>query len=258
MVLYACGENSPSSEGGSDGESGILSAGEGASASDTDATGSASASASATAADETGGGTGSTKFDLGGQPDADLSCGGNGKGGGGAADFSYIWVANSSQGTVSKINTETGLELGRYIVRADGAGSPSRTSVNRFGDVAVANRLGGVAKVYASELDCTDDNGVPGIQTSQNGGDILPWGEDECFAWFSDLPHGDNRPVAWTNGVFNDETCLWDDVDVWTAWSDWAPGSCKAPIRSRGGWSASTTMTSRTTRSRSPAKAATA
>ena len=136
-----------------------------------------------------------------------------------------IWIANSGQGTVSKIDTETGVELGRYIVRADSAGSPSRTSVNRFGDVAVANRLGGVAKVYASEDDCVDQNGVQGIQTSTGANDVLPWGQDECLAWFTDLPHGDNRPMAWTNGVFNDETCEWEDVNVWTAWSDWAPGT---------------------------------
>ncbi|MCA9682845.1 MAG: hypothetical protein KC457_11655, partial [Myxococcales bacterium] len=136
-----------------------------------------------------------------------------------------IWIANSGQGTVSKIDTETGVELGRYIVRADSAGSPSRTSVNRFGDVAVANRLGGVAKIHGAPEDCADTNGIPGIQTSQNGGDIMPWGEDECLAWFKDLPHGDNRPMAWTNGTFNDQTCEWEDVHVWTAWSDWAPGT---------------------------------
>ncbi|EDM75264.1 hypothetical protein PPSIR1_41199 [Plesiocystis pacifica SIR-1] len=136
-----------------------------------------------------------------------------------------IWIANSGQGTVSKIDTETGTELGRYIVRADSAGSPSRTSVNRFGDVAVANRTGGIAKVYSSVEDCQDTNGTPGIQTSMGGTDILPWGEEECLAWFTEIPHEDNRPMAWTNGVFNEETCEWEGVDVWTAWSDWAAGT---------------------------------
>src|SRR5690606_15306333 len=140
-----------------------------------------------------------------------------------------IWIANSGQGTVSKIDTETGQELGRYIVRADGGngqgGSPSRTSVNRFGDVAVANRLGGVTKIAGSITNCVDSNGVPGIQTSQGADDVLPWGQDECVQWFADLPHGDNRPVAWNNGVFNQQTCEWEQVNVWTAWSDWTPGS---------------------------------
>jgi hypothetical protein len=211
MVLYACGENSPSSEGGSDGESGILSAGEGASASDTDATGSASASASATAADETGGGTGSTKFDLGGQPDADLSCGGNGKGGGGAADFSYIWVANSSQGTVSKINTETLIEEGRYIVRADSAGSPSRTSVNLNGDMAVANRSSGVTKIVARTEQCLDP-----ANTSTGAADIKPW-QDGCIAWFTPFEYASQRPVAWTQGEFDEGTCRYENTKLWTS-----------------------------------------
>jgi hypothetical protein len=135
-----------------------------------------------------------------------------------------IWIANSGQGTVSKIDTETGVELGRYIVRSDSAGSPSRTSVNRYGDVAVANRLGGVTKIPASMSNCQDTNGTPGIQTASDA-TPLAWGQEECVAWHTALPHGDNRPVAWTNGVFNEQTCEWEDVNVWTAWSDWAPGT---------------------------------
>ncbi len=135
-----------------------------------------------------------------------------------------IWIANSAQGTVSKIDTETGIELGRYIVRSDSAGSPSRTSVNRYGDVAVANRLGGVTKVYASIAKCQDTNGIPGIQTASDS-QPLAWGQDECVAWHTPIAHGDNRPIAWTNGTFNDQTCAWEDLDVWTAWSDGAAGT---------------------------------
>jgi hypothetical protein len=135
-----------------------------------------------------------------------------------------IWIANSGQGTVSKIDTETGVELGRYIVRADSAGSPSRTSVNRHGDVAVANRVGGVTKIYASMAKCQDTNGTPGIQTATDA-TPLPWGQDECVAWHTPIAHGDNRPMAWTNGSFNQDTCAWEDLDVWTAWSDGAAGT---------------------------------
>ncbi|MFV8754744.1 hypothetical protein ACNOYE_29715 [Nannocystaceae bacterium ST9] len=135
-----------------------------------------------------------------------------------------IWIANSGQGTVSKIDTETGVELGRYIVRPDSAGSPSRTSVNRYGDVAVANRNGGVTKVHASTLNCQDTNGTPDIQTSTDA-QTLAWGQEECVAWHTPLAHADNRPVAWTNGTFNDQTCAWENLDVWTGWSDWAAGT---------------------------------
>ena len=51
----------------------------------------------------------------------------------------YIWIANSAEGTVSKIRTETMVEEGRYLTRPDGAGDPSRTSVSLRGNVAVAN-----------------------------------------------------------------------------------------------------------------------
>jgi hypothetical protein len=76
-------------------------------------------------------------------------------------EFSYIWVANSGEGTISKIDTQTLVEHGRYRVRPDSAGSPSRTSVNLSGDVAVANRNGGVTKVYADPADCKESNGSP-------------------------------------------------------------------------------------------------
>jgi hypothetical protein len=145
--------------------------------------------------------------------------------GGGGDALSLIWIANSGQGTVSKIDTKTGVELGRYRTRADAGGSPSRTSVNRYGDVAVANRTGGVTMVIARKERCIDRNGDGEIQTSSGAGDILPWGEDECVGWHTPLAHGDNRPVAWTSGTLNPQTCEWENVDVWTGWSDVAPGT---------------------------------
>jgi streptogramin lyase len=145
--------------------------------------------------------------------------------GGGTELERFIWIANSGQGTVSKIDTQTGVELGRYIVRPDSAGNPSRTSVNNRGDVAVANRNGGVTKILANIGDCVESNGVPGIQTSTGPGDILAWGQEECVAWHAPIPHGDNRPVAWTSGYADPDTCDWFDRDVWTAWSDHSPGT---------------------------------
>src|SRR5690606_11230691 len=145
--------------------------------------------------------------------------------GGGGDALSVIWIANSGQGTVSKIDTKTGVELGRYMTRPDGGGSPSRTSVNRHGDVAVANRTGGVTKVIARAELCPDKNGDGMITTSTGGDNILPWGEDECIAWHTPIAHNDNRPIAWTPGVLNEQTCEVEDLNVWTGWSDTAPGT---------------------------------
>jgi hypothetical protein len=138
------------------------------------------------------------KFDAGGgdgiPDDVDCDCGHN--------DWSYVFIANSSEGTVSKIDTRTIEEVGRYRTRPSGNGSPSRTSVSVDGRaVAVANRHVGIVKIWAREGDCQDTNGIPGIQTSTGKDDVLPWGQDECVAWFTDFPGKTvQRPVQWTPG----------------------------------------------------------
>ena len=156
------------------------------------------------------------KFDLGTFPDAGQGCGGGG--GGGDPEFSYIWIANSSQGTVSKIDTQTMQELGRYVVRPDGGGSPSRTSVSLSGNVAVASRLGGITKIYARVEDCVESNGMPGIQTAADA-NFLPWGVEECIAWHTpfNVPSPTQRPVAWAPGTLDPQTCEYENEMVWTA-----------------------------------------
>ncbi len=130
----------------------------------------------------------------------------------GVSGFSYIWIANSSESTVSKINTRTLVEEGRYLTRAT-PGSPSRTSVSVDGRaVAVANRNGGVIKIWARAEDCKGPN------TSTGAGDVKAWGADDCVAWFTDFPEAHSqRPVQWTTGVQNPVTCQWDDQKIWTA-----------------------------------------
>jgi len=212
MLLAACGAQEAARDGGGSDESGIVTADGSASASDTEVSATGSASASATAADDAADDTGGmVKFDIGATPDANVSCGGNGKGGGGAADFSYIWVANSSQGTVSKINTETLVEEGRYIVRSDSTGSPSRTSVNLNGDMAVANRSSGVTKIIARTEQCPDP-----ANTSTGAADIKPW-MDGCIAWFTPFAYASQRPVAWTQGEFDEGTCRYENTKLWTS-----------------------------------------
>lgn len=104
------------------------------------------------------------------------------------ATLPFIWVPGD-KGVVSKVNTETGAELGRYRVALYG-GSPSRTAVDLEGNVWVGLRTAGtVVKIGLCEAgQCVDRNGDGTIQTSRdlNGdgditwGEILPWGQDEC------------------------------------------------------------------------------
>ena len=97
----------------------------------------------------------------------------------------FIWIANSGENTVSRLDTETGAEVGRYRVCVD----PSRTAVDRNGDVWVGCRGdGAVAKIAHDARRCPDrdDDGV--IRTSADrdgdgaisGDELLPAGADEC------------------------------------------------------------------------------
>jgi len=183
-------------------------------------TGSGSASAAETTAptatsDPDSSGGGPIIFDVGGvadTPPADCECGEVG-------EFSYIWIANSPESTVSKVDTVGVTEVGRYLTRSDGAGNPSRTSVSISGRaVAVANRYGGLIKILANEEDCDDANGNGAIDTSTGAGDVLPWDQDECVDWYRDFPNWTvQRPVAWAPGTFNRGACQWEDEAVWTA-----------------------------------------
>jgi hypothetical protein len=148
--------------------------------------------------------------------------------GGGDLDFSYIWISNTSESTLTKLNTVTLIEEGRYLTRADSSGSPSRTSVNLSGDVVVANRSGGVTKFLARGTDCIEQNGMPGIQTSTGKADVKPWDVEECRAWHTPLAGTSNRPVAWTSGIQDPVSCLWEEQKVWTSTSTLGqPGSMK-------------------------------
>jgi len=101
----------------------------------------------------------------------------------------FIWVPNNN-GTISKVDTETGKELGRYWVAPHSNCSPSRTTVDQHGNCWVGNRQAGtVVKVGLFEagqwIDRNGD-GIPQTSEDQNGdgditgAEILPWGQDEC------------------------------------------------------------------------------
>jgi streptogramin lyase len=144
-----------------------------------------------------------------------------------ASTFAYIWIANTSQGTVSKINTMDGKEEGRYYTHPNpGQAQPSRTSVNQYGDVAVSNRgLGSVTKVAALKVKCIDKNGNGQIDTSTGANDIKAWGQDECVLWHTAFPlangfSGGVRPTAW-EGVAQDQvTCETPVPRLWVGYKD--------------------------------------
>ncbi|MDZ4774141.1 MAG: hypothetical protein SGI72_13510 [Planctomycetota bacterium] len=117
-----------------------------------------------------------------------------------------IHVAASGNGTLIRLNTDTGAVIGEYATSPDGFGrSPSRTAVDSLGNVWVGNRdestggkgsvvkigicVGGV-RVDANGTPnvnglylkgpfryntCVDRNGDGLIRTSRGLGNILPW-----------------------------------------------------------------------------------
>ncbi len=108
----------------------------------------------------------------------------------------FIWVASSGESTVSKIDTVTGVELGRYRTGPLGGfgENPSRTTVDLNGDVWVGNRNSNTAVKIA--LNPTDTRGaetgnpsifIPAdvapdglLNTSTGPGDVLSWGDDDA------------------------------------------------------------------------------
>jgi streptogramin lyase len=139
------------------------------------------------------------------------------------ATLPFIWVPNQGEGTVSKVDTETGDELGRYRVGPAGDHcSPSRTTVDLGGNCWVGNRnLGTVVLIGLLEAGQWIDrngNGVADTSQDTNGdGDItdaelLPWGQDECVLYEVVLIPGKQGtfvPGTYTGGYDYDE---WGDT----------------------------------------------
>jgi hypothetical protein len=107
-------------------------------------------------------------------------------------EFGFLWVANSSEGTVSKVDVETGREVARYAAARDTVALglppaptvdpensydtsrlgnwPSRTAIDFRGNAYVANRAfgqqGSVTKFANALADCVDRNQSGTIETS--------------------------------------------------------------------------------------------
>ena len=148
-------------------------------------------------------------------------------GGMGMFDFSYIWIANTNQGTVSKVDTMMMKEVGRYYTDPSMGSSPSRTAVNVDGRyAAVANRTAGSVTVFAAtEDDCKDLNGNGMIETSTGPNDIRAWGTDECMLWNVKVNPGINgnnqkgpRPLGWDFADQDPITCEYQTHTLWMGW----------------------------------------
>lgn len=137
--------------------------------------------------------------------------------------FNFMWVAVSSKGTIVKIDTETGAVLGEYRSAPLGQpGDPSRTTVDKSGNVWAGNRAG-ASVVHIGLVEnhqCVDRNMNGQIDTSTGLGDVLDWtnsgsadtnggvstAADECIIHYTKVNSSATRHVSVTA-----------DNDVWVS-----------------------------------------
>ncbi len=133
--------------------------------------------------------------------------------------YPFIWIANSGEGTLSRFDTRTGVEIGRYRTGADAAVDPSRICVTPDGDAWVANRgddatlWGNAVKVLREGFVDRNGNGV--VDTCQDldgdgyitGSEILPWDangdgqpDDERIAMVIHAGRSRTNTATWTYG----------------------------------------------------------
>jgi streptogramin lyase len=91
-----------------------------------------------------------------------------------------VWVPNTGEATLSKVDADSAHEVARYRVAGD---TPERVAVDYQGDSWVLSpSLAGqsmLTKVAAGADRCVDRDGN-GLQSSSGAEDVLPLGQDEC------------------------------------------------------------------------------
>ena len=148
---------------------------------------------------------------------------------GAGAETLWVWVANAGEGTVSKLDPNTGREVGRYRSAvshpqnharpwdeacgsdSDHSGNcPSRTAIDFHGNAWVANRAfghqGTVTKIAGSLTDCDQTGGADGVfrtSSDANGDGRIDIGdpaefpaEDDCILFTVDVGGVDGKPRA--------------------------------------------------------------
>jgi streptogramin lyase len=121
-----------------------------------------------------------------------------------------VWVANTGEGTVSRLDVDTGREVGRYPASLlpdhdPTEADPSRTAIDFGGNCWVANRYrdtrrpGAVTKIAARRRDCQDRDKNGQIDTSRdlNKDGVIDvtsaeyWGrDDECVLFTTQVGEG--------------------------------------------------------------------
>ncbi len=156
-----------------------------------------------------------TDTDTDGDGDSDLT--------GTLGGLRYLWLADWSNGTLSKIDTQYTEEVARYRIGPAGYFLDSwSTSVNPDGDAVVVNRIchesfprytlssavngdghSSVTKFAADKERCIDRNynGVKDTSTGPN--DVRAWDQDECMLWYTELDTTKKQicagTVAWSH-----------------------------------------------------------
>ena len=123
-----------------------------------------------------------------------------------------IWIPNSGDGTLSKIDGTSNLEVARY---STGGHEPSRVAVDYYGDVFVANReFGGVStlrKIAGDPSRCVDRDGDGEITTS-GGASVVA--DDECVLFTVEI--GETDGVARALAIDGDRGL--DDISGGNVW----------------------------------------
>jgi hypothetical protein len=128
--------------------------------------------------------------------------------------FPVVWVPNSAEGTLSRIDATLAIETARYETSGS---EPARVAVDWAGDVWVVNRefegISTVTKIAGEPARCVDRDG-DGLETSSGPGDVRPIGQDECVLFT--VPIGGERGVARAIAIDGDRGL--DEVSGGDAW----------------------------------------
>jgi streptogramin lyase len=142
----------------------------------------------------------------------------------GDVEKSFLWVANTDESSIAKVDTQTMKELARYR-SGPGFEDPSRTAVSVDGRFVVVNNreTGRVTAIAADPEDCKDLNNNGMIDTSTSPNDLRAWGQEECTLWSIVLPYdGENgagpRGVTWTPGDWDQDSCSFINPKVWVGY----------------------------------------